>query len=168
MPPHRSRIGPDSDQTFRNKLLRSILFTTALDLLSYECECVASGGGVVVRASCRHVAVEVLEGVPPSPSGRDPPQEEGSMLNLLWRTAFSDDERAIVLALIEGPLAAPAISKRLHESSDQPSTRLKLLLANLCDRGALELGRDGYRLANPMLAEVAQNQTPTPSPHHSE
>lgn len=150
--------------------VRSVAFTSALQLLTLVCPCSEAGEGsraVTVRVRCPHTSVELVGRGVPSPPRRGPPRDYGedgdgdeSMLTLLWRVAFSDDERAIVTVLTDGPLAAPAISRKLHESTDGPSTRLKTLLANLCDRGVLDLGRDGYAVSDPRLLDVARQSEP--------
>lgn len=150
--------------------IRDVTFTSALQLLTLVCGCAAGSGeaGVSVRVKCAHACLELVgRGVSASPPNRATPRDDDggdgddSMLDLLWRTAFSEDEWAILRALADGPLTAAGISKKLHEKSEEPSTRLKILLANLCDRGVLTLPRgEPYTIADARLLEVVRAEGP--------
>ncbi len=81
-----------------------------------------------------------------------PPVDRG-LLELLRGAFFSPMEKQIVRALAEGPLVAKQIAKEFGWQN--PTTSLRLALANLAARGVLTRDGDGYRVADSRFIELA-------------
>ncbi len=102
-----------------------------------------------LRAVARHADTEVVLTLQPCGWESAADDERAPMLLPFF---LSPLERQVLqlVALAGRPIKGSAIGARTGNADDrrQANTRLRGVLANLCERGILESGDDGYRLAD--------------------